>query len=122
MFSSNFINKSLFQVNDVIKYILTVKNKDKNSATPGFIDVCYDNYFPKKDTTFTLTETKSLPNTLPESVIFNAIQEYLATMNNGYRDVTTFCNDIIVGVFCVFNISRKANNPPPIPYVDISVK
>ena len=28
--------------------------------------------------------------------------------------------DILVGVFCVINISKKANNPPPVPYVDIN--
>ena len=29
-------------------------------------------------------------------------------------------NDILVGVFCVINISKEANNPPPVPYVDIN--
>ena len=28
--------------------------------------------------------------------------------------------EIIVSVFCVFNISKNANNPPSVPYIDIN--
>jgi hypothetical protein len=31
-----------------------------------------------------------------------------------------FCSKLHISLFCVFDISTKANNPPPIPYVNIN--
>ena len=62
----------------------------------------------------------------------NVIQEYFATkpyyQSNDYKKGTTdydlntdlFYQKLVIGIFCVLNISKKANNPPPVPYVDIN--
>ena len=113
-----FINGSLEDISNTIKQILYVKNyKENNSVIPNFINRCYDNYFP--DNTSSFTPAKASTTHLRQSVIFKALQSYLITKNPQYESVEKFCKDIIIGVFCVFNISRKANNPPPTPYLDI---
>ena len=38
----------------------------------------------------------------------------------GYETPQKMYEDIIISIFCVFNISRGANNPPPTPYLDIN--
>jgi hypothetical protein len=53
------------------------------------------------------------------SVIFNIICEQLGKTSDEQK--TQFYNDIIISIFCVFNISPLANNPPPIPYIDINI-
>lgn len=131
----NFINDSLFEVRNTIKTILYQKNKGKK-ISPNFIDICFEQYCPSHKYCFTnkldydkiiLEEIKrSEENSTTDeehgqgtSVIFNEIYEKLNSSGK-YLTITEMYKEIIVSVFCVFNISRSANNPPPIPYIDIN--
>jgi hypothetical protein len=53
------------------------------------------------------------------SVIFDEIYNELKEIK-GYETPQKMYEDIIISIFCVFNISRGANNPPPTPYLDIN--
>jgi hypothetical protein len=132
----NFINDSLFEVRNTIKTILYQKNKGKK-ISPNFIDICFEQYCPSHKYCFTnkfdydkalLEEMKSSEENPAgneeeieqgNSVIFNEIYEKLNSSGK-YMTITEMYKEIIVSVFCVFNISRSANNPPPIPYIDIN--
>jgi hypothetical protein len=121
-----FINDTLNNIRDLINYIMIEKNKYKLSLSPPFVNECL-NYYCDKDTCFELkkqdiyntyndrlNENKiviNVKNNTPfKSIIFNVIVEELGIK----------VKDIIISVFCVFNISKAANNPPPVPYISIN--
>ena len=119
-----FINNSLNNVRDIINYIIYKKNENKLTISPPFIDKCL-NFYCEQDICFN-TKKYEIYNTYDErikkfkfnieeqnpfsSIIFNVIADELKT------DIFK----IIISVFCVFNISKKANNPPPVPYISIN--
>ena len=123
---SYFINNSIKIAREVIKLFLYIKNKDAIQVTPQFIDNCLDSYCPAGENCFQLSpakkgELKSSVDT--KSVIFHSIFEVLTSLYPKYQEkngLEAFCKDIVIGVFCVFNISKGANNPPPTPYLDIN--
>lgn len=104
------INESLKDVNDVIKMILKEKNKDAVDISPEFIEKCLPLYC-KGDRCFSLEERGDKI----ASIIFDNIKSEFNNTPN-YKDL----KELIIGIFCVFNISIGANNPPPIPFVDIN--
>jgi len=113
-----FINQSLKEVREVIKKILYEKNKDIINITPNFIDACFKKYCANNKNCF---EFDNYENEMSEdttgSVIFDEIYNELKYK---YDSTEQMYKDIIISIFCVFNISRAANNPPPIPYLDIN--
>jgi hypothetical protein len=116
-----FINNSLTKVREVIKKILFEKNKESINITPNFIDICFKNYCPYRRNCFsfdTFGGNQQTPNTTG-SVIFDEIYKELQSQK-GYQTPQEMYKDIIISIFCVFNISRGANNPPPTPYLDIN--
>ena len=116
-----FINNSLEKVREVIKKILFEKNKNSINITPDFIDICFKNYCPNNSNCFSFDrfDNKSLQQDKTGSVIFDQIYNVLKE-TKGYTTPTEMYEDIIISIFCVFNISRGANNPPPTPYLDIN--
>jgi hypothetical protein len=110
-----FINESLKEVRSVIKKILLEKNRGVMNISPQYIESCIDTYCPNNKDCFALKETSSSENT---SVIFDKICEIVYGELTDQKKIDMF-KDIIVGVFCVFNVSQGANNPPPVPYIDI---
>ena len=118
-----FINDSLSKVRDVISKILHEKNKTSISISPDFIDDCLEKYCYTNEGCFGFDETNvdSERESLSEtgSVIFDEIYKVLNETQK-YQAIEELYKDIIVSVFCVFNISRTANNPPPTPYMDIN--
>jgi hypothetical protein len=114
-----FINDSLKQVRNVIREMLTVKNAEALEMVPNYIDICFDQYCPTHENCFSFNSPKSQPASDIPSVIFTQIYEYLKKDINAYTKETMY-KDLLVCVFCVFNISKKANNPPPVPYVDVN--
>jgi hypothetical protein len=102
-----FINNSLASIRDVIKEIMYEKNKDSINITPFFLEPCLQSYC-EDGQCFKLNKPQK-PN---KSDIFNTILQELG------RSSYSSLKDLIVGVFCVVNLSRKANNPPPVPYID----
>lgn len=121
-----FINNSLKQIRNLINYIIIEKNKYKLTISPPFVNECL-NFYCNKDTCFKIKQeeiynkyndnlnekniTIDIKNNLPfNSIIFNTIVE----------EIGIKVKDLIISVFCVFNISKGANNPPPVPYIDIN--
>ena len=115
-----FINNSLTKVREVIKKILFEKNKESINITPNFIDICFKNYCPHRRNCFSFDTFGNLqtPNKTG-SVIFDEIYKELQAQK-GYKTPQEMYKNIIISIFCVFNISRGANNPPPTPYLDIN--
>jgi hypothetical protein len=114
-----FINDSLAKVRGVISEILYEKNKDKVNISPEFIDECLGKYCSSDEGCFRFDRLTDASSVTTGSVIFDEIYKVLND-DNKYTSVQDLYKVIIVGVFCVFNISRKANNPPPTPYMDIN--
>jgi hypothetical protein len=143
LIEGKFINSSLFEVRNTIKTILYEKNNGKN-ISPRFIDECFDQYCPNHEYCFSSKEeedtriaSESKPESKPESKvvvetkdnsdsntdksltdIFGKIYDVLYT--DTQKSINDMYNEIIVSVFCVFNISKEANNPPSVPYIDIN--
>ena len=116
-----FINKSLEHVRNVIKKILFEKNKDSINISPNFINICLKNYCPQSSNCFKFDGfTFDDKGNDTGSVIFNEIFEYLKIGKTDEYTIEKMYQEIIVSIFCVFNISREANNPPPTPYIDIN--
>lgn len=114
-----FINDSLKQVRNVLREMLYEKNKDALNIVPNYIDICFDKYCPTHENCFSFNSPKSQPASGIPSVIFKQIHKYLKKDNAEYTKEAMY-KDLLVCVFCVFNISNKANNPPPVPYVDVN--
>ena len=133
-----FINDSLKNVRDIIRLALYEKNKDALNLLPNYVDICFDKYCPTHTNCFALnSNTNKIDSN--KSIIFNNIYEYLKskpgaldieskkegmliTEKEEYEKNTKLqmYKDLMICVFCVFNISYGANNPPPVPYVDIN--
>ena len=101
------INNSLNDIRETIKKILIEKNKSSINISPTFIEACLSNYCINDNCFPIVTDNKDI-----NSEIFDKIKEELGENFN--------FKDIIVSVFCVLNLSRSANNPPPVPYIDIN--
>jgi hypothetical protein len=134
-----YINTSLFEVRNTIKTILYEKNNGEN-ISPKFIDECFDQYCPNHEYCFSSkeeedkrikTEAKDVNETKDETKpeiesksereltdIFGKIYDVLK--NPKWKSINNMYKEIIVSVFCVFNISQSANDPPSVPYIDIN--
>lgn len=133
-----FINDSLKQIRNVIREMMYVKNEGALEVMPNYIDICFDQYCPSHENCFSTSLTNNNKLDDPKSVIFDSIYKYLDEneylqaideeedefQDTGYSDEEKkqrmMYRDLLVCVFCVFNISKRANNPPPVPYVDIN--
>jgi hypothetical protein len=132
-----FINQSLKEMREDIKNIFYVKQSDSIFISPNYVNLCLEKYCPTHSDCF--KNDVQQKNIEIKSVIFQKIFEYLD--NKKYFDNVTihpdtleylkvielkknktkkFYEDILISVFCVLNISPSANNPPPVPYIDIN--
>jgi len=117
-----FINDSLSKMRDIIVDIIYERKKDVINFSPNYVDACLTEYCPSKTGCFELPKKReSDPNKI-NSVIFSHIYEFLKNQKKTGQEykITDFYKDIIISVFCVFSASHSANNPPPVPYVDIN--
>jgi hypothetical protein len=132
-----YINNSLAQIRKTIKKILYEKNKDKINIVPSFMDDCLVSYYPNLENVFRFKPDKE---TNDKDAIFDSIieeltaqyhvskyQKYIVKDDKKSEEERktdairkAIYHDIIISIFCVFNISRGANNPPPTPYIDIN--
>jgi len=110
----SFINTSLQQLTDDFLNIINHKNKDNVYYVPNFAKECLQSYC--SDSYSFSIKADDDKNSKPKSIMIQKISEYL---KNG-EDYQKFYNDLEIYVFCFFNWSRSANNPPPVPYVDIN--
>ena len=110
-----FINESLKEMRDVIKDLMFVKTKNNTNVTPLYYAPCLPVYC-QQGKCFPSNKSKSKLS----SIIFDRIrEELLPKQNRGNIDICSdVLNDLVIGVFCVINLSRAANNPPPVPYID----
>jgi hypothetical protein len=115
----DFINDSLREIRYTIKEMLIEKNKNVLYNSPEYIDACLETYCPSYENCFELQGVKIDPKLIP-SAIFREIMTYLNANGKNYESKFKFYEEIVVSVFCVFNISRQANNPPSTPYLDIN--
>ena len=118
-----FINKSLQDLRTIIKDIISEKNK--GIVIPNFIGDCFDKYF-KNDY---FKSSKSTTSNISSVIINEIINEIFVPIEGQEKpqqekEKETFKKDflhnLIISIFCVFNISRGANNPPPTHYIDIN--
>jgi hypothetical protein len=95
----------------VFQAILYEKSKDTAGMVPYFLYPCLSSYC-EANNCFKLQNKGGVSST-----IFDTIKVELGKGNtNGYSSL----RDLVLGVFCVLNLSRKANNPPPTPYINTS--
>lgn len=116
------INNSLGGVRDMIRNILQAKNQSTLQLVPNYINICFDRYCPTHTNCFSFDTRNTKENTDvldDKTVIYNTIKDYFHKENKSNRTPLSIEN-LVVGIFCVFNISQTANNPPPVPYVDIN--
>ena len=106
-----FINSSLQQLTDDFLNIIHFKNKDVYYV-PRFDKRCLSSYC--SNSSYFSIKTDDVIISDPKSIIIKKIIENTKTTND------KFYNDLEIYVFCFFNWSRTANNPPPVPYVDIN--
>jgi hypothetical protein len=114
-----FINNSLHGIREVIKEIMYEKNKNSINIAPLFHEPCLPSYCSKDNSDcFKLVKPKkSVANQIFEALIQELNPQLKGIAPEKIPKGETL-NDLIVGVFCVLNLSRKANNPPPVPYIN----
>ncbi len=108
-----FINGTLKDLRKSIQQIVAYRNKDVLNVTPDFITGCLNEYCPARNGCFKLPSASS--EIKDTSVIINDIATTL--FNN---DLIKVYDQLLVSVLCVVNLEKTANNPPPVPYVDIN--
>jgi len=116
-----YINSSLDQIRTAIKYILNKKHEtsDELFHSPDFIDICLRSYCPSGINCFNTSSTDTAPESLIDE-IYNHIHSTMDTKNATDYTKDQFYKDIVISIFGVFNVSRLADNPPPVPYIDIN--
>jgi hypothetical protein len=108
-----FINSSLRALSKDMINIINYKNKDTVYFLPNIVDGCLSSYCKTKSSCFSLNRVDK-PEL--ESVILKNIAQQLGYDNK--RD--EFFEKIELCIFGLFNWSRIANDPPPVPYVNIN--
>ena len=115
-----FINDSLLYLRNFISsFVINIQNNGKKS-NPKFIDECSPlQCNPNFEDCFGSTKIidKNMNNS---SVIANEIRRRLCVDKGVSNNICEDFRDISFCIFNVINLSKKANNPPPIPYIDIS--
>jgi hypothetical protein len=124
-----FINQSLKDLRESIKIMLLIKNKLAPRLVPSFINECLSCYCPTSDECFKMNvpnlkeieEDMNDINKEKSAIIKTIIEnlEYPNEIDKNAKRIYVYEN-LLISIFCVFNGNRTANNPPPIPYVDIN--
>lgn len=114
-----FINDSLLYLRNFISsFVINVQNNGKKS-NPKFVDECAPlQCNPNYEDCFGSNKIID-KNMINSSVIANKIRERLCDVK-GMSNICEDFRDISFCIFNVINLSKNANNPPPIPYIDIS--
>jgi len=121
-----FINNSLAEMRNMIRYVLQQKNKNMLDIVPNYINICLDKYCPNHKNCFSFETNEKDSEEQPVSIIFKQIELYFTNYartkykSNNEFNSEEFYNDLILSVFCVLNISKNANDPPKVPYIDIN--
>ena len=100
------INGTLGETREIIKNMIIEKNKGAIRIIPPFINECLPFYCIDKE-----CFTQGSSSSIISNTIFHAIKNYI-----GNEEIF---KKMVISIFMVFNASPLANNPPPIPYIDI---
>ena len=123
LIEGEYINNSLDTMRQTIKTILTEKHKASKAlfSSPTFIDQCLKSYCPTGINCFnTMSNTENANENKTDS-LFDAINTDLSLVKGKSKHVVEdFYKDVVLCIFGVFNISRLADNPPKVPYIDIN--
>ena len=120
-----FINKSLEDIRKTIAQIMTAKSlKDGNDGftAPNYINYCVNEFCDSGVDCFptTTSEIATQPEDIP-SILFQDIYKGILELDSNKKyTVKQFYENILVCLFCVFNVAKKANNPPTSTYIDIN--
>jgi hypothetical protein len=121
-----FINQTLSDLRNTINDITRIKNSKTIYYSPAYHSECLDDLCPSSGSCFTFQKKVKASKT---SFIMQWIYNIYKT-SPGSLDVSKnkgepladrdFCEKLTIGLFCVLDISITANNPPPVPYIDIN--
>jgi hypothetical protein len=112
------INTSLSSVRKMFSRLLKERTKTNLLINPPHFEECDDQYINRLGELFKFAND----NTSKEDiigVIFKTIKDELNGNKEG-EDHNSTMNQLIISVFCVLNVSRNANNPPPVPYINLN--
>lgn len=119
-YEGNYIRESLLNIRDTIREMLIEKNNGIINSSPNFIDICLEAYCPTHTNCFAISNDNKQSNEWIPSQIFSDIYKKIKKSKvYGYKK-SDFYKEIIVTVFCFFNISISTIEPPPVPYIDIN--
>ena len=117
-----YINNSLDTMRKTIKKILTEKHKASQAlfSSPTFVDQCLKSYCPTGINCFN-TYNAEKENSDKEDSLFEEIFKDLKQVKGEKKyELDGLYKEIVLCIFGVFNISRLADNPPKVPYIDIN--
>ena len=132
LYEGKYINKSVSDLRETIKHILVVKNRDTYDAGPRILDQCIRDYCPTKVNSCLFAtpaeRIKSSTPPIPSDIVKEIYEEYKlvnTSSNNNEKveevdKIEDFYKQLQICIFCVANISIGANDPPPVPYIDIN--
>ncbi len=98
------INGTLEETRNIIKNMILERNKNSIRVIPPFNESCLP-YYCINGECFKQSNTERV-----NSIIFDSIKKEINETN---------FNNMIICIFMVLNVSPRANNPPPIPYIDM---
>jgi hypothetical protein len=104
-----FINDSLGKMRKFIKKLIEIQGQDSLNVVPTFDDLCLPDY---------CVTGKCFSG--PQDQDDTDVDMNTAIIKKLIEMTSTKPSDIAICLFCVLNLSLKANNPPPIPYIDIN--
>jgi hypothetical protein len=116
-----FINKSLNDIRSTISDMMHVKTGGKE-FTPNYNNLCINKYCPTGVDCFKPEEQLTPTTESIKSKLFEHIYEGIKDLTNKTNTYTNqaFYKELLVCMFCVFNVARRANNPPASTYIDIN--
>jgi hypothetical protein len=114
----------LEEVRKTIQEILVFNAQGSIEMTPDFIEQCMQVYCPTDKECFKMGQLNTKSEVIP-SVLFQAIYDHYyspspqnTTPTPTPKSKKDFYNELMVNLFCVFNVTKFANNPPVVPYID----
>ncbi len=100
------INGTLQETRQIIQDLILTRNKNSIRVVPPFNNDCLP-YYCVDNTCF---NQNRLLNNITSKIFTETLKPEIGETN---------FNNMIISIFMVLNISPLANNPPPIPYIDI---
>jgi hypothetical protein len=112
------INSSLASVRKMFSRLLKERTKTNLLINPPHFEECDDQYINKLGELFKFANNDNGNTNDTIGLIFKTIQTELddPTTTTSISKI----NELIISVFCVLNVSRNANNPPPVPYINLN--